>query len=154
MAGSTEYEFSCEKLKEHLEEIDDIKVLKEMRVVEGRTTALRSIDERIRVIKINGGIFIDLEVFDKLVNKVPFGTRYYDRIPIAKTIQEKVFKRDHYTCRMCNGLVSRDTVCHHIIPSGKATLDNLVTICVVCHDIVHTFLGRKGYKRPRGGYYL
>lgn len=53
-------------------------------------------------------------------------------------IRKKVFKRDHYQCRVC-GDTDALTV-HHITPRGEGgtdDLDNLITLCDACHQRVH-----------------
>jgi predicted HNH restriction endonuclease len=67
--------------------------------------------------------------------------------------------RDHHTCRICCKILcycigeadknstwyshpSIDLQVHHIIPlpSGPNTLDNLITLCKNCHDLLHIYL--------------
>lgn len=55
-----------------------------------------------------------------------------------KTLREKVFKRDNFTCQKC-GLQDKSTKnleAHHILLlgyGGTDELDNLITLCFDCH---------------------
>lgn len=59
----------------------------------------------------------------------------------------EVFERDVYFCRICSEIASfgpDDEVygitAHHIIPKGRIRLDmldNLLTVCLFCHDSIH-----------------
>ena len=56
-----------------------------------------------------------------------------------------VFERDRYTCQVC-GQVGRNLNAHHIRPFAKypelrLDLNNGITLCKRCHDLVH---GRRG----------
>jgi 5-methylcytosine-specific restriction endonuclease McrA len=70
-----------------------------------------------------------------------------------KTIRLSVYERDNYTCQSCGvKCVSKATAmehpeyssriiqCHHIDPykqSQDNSMDNLITLCIVCHRAVH-----------------
>jgi len=102
--------------------------------------------------KITKEGLIDLDVFDRLVNNVPWCDIGKGRESLTDEIRSKVFERDNQTCQLCRGN-SNDAMihCHHIIPNGSATEDNLITLCTFCHDKIHMFLSKKGYRyyKPR-----
>ena len=53
-------------------------------------------------------------------------------------MRQKVYERDNYRCRFCN--YSMGLHPHHIkykSAGGSDTLDNLVTLCWICHRAVH-----------------
>ncbi|HDS9641885.1 TPA: HNH endonuclease [Klebsiella aerogenes] len=67
---------------------------------------------------------------------------------IPDPVRVAVFERDHHTCRNCGWSHARKTAndprtfleLHHIehhADGGENTLDNLITLCNVCHDEVH-----------------
>lgn len=50
-----------------------------------------------------------------------------------------VYKRDGWRCRHCRSMSDGITP-HHIVfrsQGGKDTLDNLLTLCFICHRAVH-----------------
>ncbi len=52
-----------------------------------------------------------------------------------KDLQHAVLERDNYTCRQCDKWTEAPP--HHVLKvsqGGSDTLDNLVTLCHVCHD--------------------
>lgn len=73
-------------------------------------------------------------------------------------IRKEVYKRDNYNCQKCGvKCVSKSTAmkypdktkliiqCHHIVPydvSQDNSLENLTTLCIVCHRAVHTEMDR------------
>lgn len=67
-----------------------------------------------------------------------------DRHPLDPALRQAVLARDDFTCKCCGmrmvgarlGLIA----VHHILPAhtgGKDTLDNLTTLCVGCHILLH-----------------
>lgn len=67
-----------------------------------------------------------------------------DRHPLDPALRQAVLARDDFTCKCCGmrmvgarlGLIA----VHHILPvhtGGKDTLDNLTTLCVGCHILLH-----------------
>lgn len=96
---------------------------------------------------------IDYERLLELTRDIPW---YLDRKikkePIPKKLREKIVERDEYICRVCghedkeNGYgnlqwgIPGSLHIHHIIPNGKATEDNLITLCDKCHKAVHLLL--------------
>lgn len=56
-----------------------------------------------------------------------------------KILREKVFKRDNGICQLCG---AKGWLCvHHKIPfriSRDNSMDNLITLCKVCHSTQHT----------------
>lgn len=56
----------------------------------------------------------------------------------ARTVQA----RDKGICRRCGANAKGSSALHHVIPFGntshRASADNLVTLCKVCHDFVHS----------------
>ena len=55
-------------------------------------------------------------------------------------------RRDKCRCYIC-GTVSRYTQFHHIIPTGDTTDDNIVTLCISCHKMVHIALYTSGKRK-------
>ena len=58
--------------------------------------------------------------------------------------KKTVFKRDDFTCQLC-GIRGGDLNAHHILsfrdfPEYRLTVDNGITYCVECHDIVSSIL--------------
>lgn len=72
---------------------------------------------------------------------------------VTKEIRDKLISRDNLTCQCC-GLKDRygnpgyairgKLAIHHVIPNGKASLDNVVTLCRYCHNAVHAILYASG----------
>ncbi len=59
-----------------------------------------------------------------------------------RRVGEQVWERDNYTCQnpMCSGESQLDSYPHHIrflSQSGEDKDDNLVTVCMECHDLIH-----------------
>jgi hypothetical protein len=52
-------------------------------------------------------------------------------------IRSIVLERDSYTCRGCGHRALRYMNIHHLEESGDNTPDNLITICVACHAVLH-----------------
>ena len=53
-------------------------------------------------------------------------------------LKRQVYVRDKWHCRSCNN--SRNLTPHHIVfrsQGGEDRLDNLITLCINCHDGVH-----------------
>jgi 5-methylcytosine-specific restriction endonuclease McrA len=56
------------------------------------------------------------------------------------TIRPCVLSRDSYTCRRCKDPSSKPLDVHHRKPrsrGGQHTMENLVTLCRLCHSAVH-----------------
>jgi 5-methylcytosine-specific restriction endonuclease McrA len=52
--------------------------------------------------------------------------------------KQAMYRRDNWRCRHCNS--SHNLTPHHIVfqsQGGTDDLDNLVTLCIVCHNAVH-----------------
>jgi len=59
-----------------------------------------------------------------------------------RELAEKVWKIDNYTCQcpFCTGEAQIDRFPHHIkykSQGGADVMENLITLCVMCHDDVH-----------------
>jgi len=55
-------------------------------------------------------------------------------------LYREVYKRDNGLCVKCGTFVEPGTIPHHIIfrsQGGSDTLDNLQTLCLVCHGWAH-----------------
>lgn len=67
-----------------------------------------------------------------------------------RMLRDYVIKRDHFRCLRCDKKFSaRWLSVHHLIPrseGGEDNLENLVTLCNKCHDIVEI----EGYKTRAG----
>lgn len=70
-----------------------------------------------------------------------------NRERISPELRSAIFRRDDYTCKGCGfgeGLMSNIHLgvlqAHHIVSvyvSGNDSIDNFVTVCVRCHDMIH-----------------
>jgi 5-methylcytosine-specific restriction enzyme A len=61
------------------------------------------------------------------------------RVQASAALRKAVLERDAYRCQDCRGWI--DLELDHIIPveeGGKTTLENLRTLCRICHDRRHT----------------
>lgn len=96
----------------------------------------------------------NLELLLDLINRVPYGLDKKQKPEkLSKELRKEIEERDKMKCRVC-GLESTwgnkgwgipgKLHCHHIIPNGPATQENLITLCVYCHDVVHLILYRMG----------
>jgi hypothetical protein len=66
---------------------------------------------------------------------------------ILDDVRREVLRRDHYSCTRCgwnhdlwNRSDPRHLEAHHIkqhLHGGDQTVENLTTLCTVCHDVVH-----------------
>lgn len=58
--------------------------------------------------------------------------------PLPKEVSRAVYQRDDWHCRHCN--CSSSLTPHHVVfqsAGGSDTLDNLLTLCIKCHNDVH-----------------
>lgn len=67
-------------------------------------------------------------------------------------VREQALRRDHYWCQSCNSRPA--TIVHHKIPRKvrpelELDLDNLESVCDVCHNRDHPEKGRHGAAAPR-----
>jgi len=72
-------------------------------------------------------------------------TYYYDSDEWCK-IRRQVMKRDGNRCMICNS--SRNLTVHHrtYIRFGQEGLDDLTTICYICHGVIHkSYISIEGY---------
>jgi predicted restriction endonuclease len=63
----------------------------------------------------------------------------YQRYPIDKETQEKIYEQQKGRCYLCTTETSVPKT-HHIKPDGPSKLDNLVMLCASCHFWVHWML--------------
>lgn len=88
----------------------------------------------------------EMEVGSYLLEEDRQAKMHDRRIP--DPVRVAVLERDHHACRRCHWSHSRKTAndprsfleLHHIehhADGGKNTLENLITLCNVCHDEVH-----------------
>ena len=73
------------------------------------------------------------------LKKKPY--RFKNRAEKRK-VGEQVWERDNYSCQnpMCSGVSMIDSYPHHIVfksQSGEDVIDNLITVCMECHDLIH-----------------
>jgi 5-methylcytosine-specific restriction endonuclease McrA len=57
---------------------------------------------------------------------------------LPRAVSQAVYRRDDWHCRHCNR--SSSLTPHHVVyqsASGIDTLDNLLTLCIKCHNDVH-----------------
>lgn len=52
-------------------------------------------------------------------------------------IRKAVLERDNYTCAGCGHRALKFMNVHHIEESGSNAIENLTTICVACHAVLH-----------------
>jgi 5-methylcytosine-specific restriction endonuclease McrA len=55
-------------------------------------------------------------------------------------LHRRVLERDGWRCQNCGS--SRDLQVHHLMKRsrlGDDALDNLITLCIVCHQMQHSF---------------
>lgn len=52
-------------------------------------------------------------------------------------IRKLVLERDDYTCLYCGHRAIKHMQVHHIVEPDGNHLDNLVTLCVACHAVMH-----------------
>jgi hypothetical protein len=64
---------------------------------------------------------------------------YPERPPKSQwdSIRKVVLERDDYTCRACGHRALKYMNVHHINESGENTPENLITMCVACHAVLH-----------------
>lgn len=95
---------------------------------------------------------VDEEDFDTL--NVPSEIEHQksgERHPVDKVIKDGTFQRDNFRCRCCNtgGVAFLGTlIYHHVIPvadGGPDTVDNGLTLCDSCHQILHIIQKNRGY---------
>ena len=57
---------------------------------------------------------------------------------VASDTRRAVYRRDGFMCVICGD--PRSLQIHHFVPRGKGgsdEMDNLVTLCGMCHGVVH-----------------
>ena len=60
---------------------------------------------------------------------------------IPNETRKRVYRRDNYRCALCDS--SRYIQIHHYCPRGQGgndSVENLITLCSVCHGLVHGVL--------------
>jgi len=64
---------------------------------------------------------------------------YPERPPKAQwnRIRKMVLERDDYTCRACGHRALKYMNVHHLEESGENSPENLITMCVACHAVLH-----------------
>ena len=69
-------------------------------------------------------------------------------------LRDEVLKRDNNQCQLCGK--TGDLIIHHKIPvkmGGKDDIDNLITLCRICHGIEEVkarernYVGRRGHRK-------
>ncbi len=161
-SGNTLFESNLETVKKKIQSISNINELKHLSEEEskyydrpGFHNAVRSRIEEIETQNriVTDGL-IDIAVFDRLVNKIPWCDPEKEKEPLDKEIKEKIIQRDNHKCPLCKGNSNDDGLAvHHIIPNGPATEENLMLLCNFCHDKIHLFLSKKGYRYYKGQRY-
>ena len=89
----------------------------------------------------------------KYTNEIPEHLdRKTKKEAISKKTRKIIVERDKYTCQLCGHTdkehgygnvqygIRGSLHIHHIIPNGKATESNLITLCDKCHKVVHLLL--------------
>lgn len=86
--------------------------------------------------------------FDDLNKGVDEMQKVGERHPLDPALKSAVLNRDKFKCKCCNfgGAAALGVLAvHHILPvhvGGKDTLDNLTTLCIRCHILLH--VGERG----------
>ena len=67
--------------------------------------------------------------------------RYWhpNRLPRSEwdRIRARVLERDSYTCVSCEHRSRKGMIVHHLVDSADNTIQNLATVCVACHAVLH-----------------
>ena len=58
-------------------------------------------------------------------------------------IRKGVLERDSYTCQGCGHRALLHMNIHHLTESGQNNPDNLATLCVACHAVLHVGMNLK-----------
>jgi len=104
-----------------------------------------NVEEIIRVVEhlplpITRIVIEDVQVdIARLNNPALKGSQYQDRARLDENLRIACLMRDGYQCQQCGKQKVR-LEAHHLIfreQGGKATLTNLLTLCVACHKAVH-----------------
>jgi 5-methylcytosine-specific restriction endonuclease McrA len=66
-----------------------------------------------------------------------------ERQGIPTAVRKQVIERDQGKCVVC---YSNGNICHHKNPRGESVVDNLVMLCLHCHEYIHWMLRHKGWK--------
>lgn len=95
---------------------------------------------------------INYERLAELTEQVPNGLDIHSKKEaISKKLREYFYTRDNGMCYICGrvgeygskspyvNMVGRHNL-HHIIPNGEASHNNIVTLCLDCHSVVHNML--------------
>ena len=94
----------------------------------------------------------NFELLIRLTWDIPDRLPHTDTATVPKETRNAALERDEFTCQLC-GVKNpgrRQLFLHHIIPSGSAVLENLISLCCHCHSAVHNILhalGKWTYKR-------
>lgn len=78
------------------------------------------------------------------INSGKLTWKEYNR-EVQPELRQLVFERDNWTCQKC-GQYGGSLHCHHIDPVSQnpiesADIDNCITLCKNCHQIIHKKLG-------------
>ena len=138
---------NTDSLKKVLSEIIDFEFLDIIKDMEDdnqkRAVVYDMIRRRIKDLKFELYGF-DLNLLDCLLNHVPWYEEGKTKESFSIEMRDYIYARDNYMCHLChsswNGLI-----CHHIHPQGNITEDNLITLCLKCHEIIHRLLRNRGY---------
>jgi hypothetical protein len=90
---------------------------------------------------------LNWNLFKSLVESVP--SSEYSSIKKIKISPKDMYhfeRKDRCKCYLCE-TVSRFTQFHHRIPTGPVSDDNIVTLCISCHKMVHIALYSAGKRR-------
>lgn len=85
--------------------------------------------------------YMNYDKLKMLIECVPIGLdKKLKKESINRNIRTIIEIRDNeFPCPICE----RENIemhIHHIIPNGKATEDNLISLCNSCHAVIHTLL--------------
>ena len=141
---------------------DDVTGISDMEqaegVVEGSEDILLSDDEIKDILEMgSGGDELSEEDFDEFMgNNLPDdGQKVGERHPLDPALKAAVLARDEYCCQVTGrgkGLPTPIALAilnvHHKVPvhaGGKDTMDNLITVCLDVHTLIH-IIERNGGK--------
>lgn len=138
---------NLDSIEQTLNDVVDIDFLELLSDIESdgqnRESFNKFIIHKIKMIKFGISGF-DLNLLDRLLNHVPLYEEGKVKESFSNELKEYIYTRDNSECQLCHNSW-KGLYCHHINPQGKAEEDNLITLCVNCHEIIHRLLKNKGY---------
>lgn len=133
--------------KDEIANETSIETLRTALTTEERITYRIQIKKQINKLLIIKNGVIDYDVLKKLVDDIPFHNPLFDNKENVSPLMKSIILDRDRTCILCHGTSGNEYLdVHHVIPGTNANQDNLVLLCMSCHEIVHLLLKRKGYR--------